>query len=276
MEKTPLGNEIIQIISREIKDLRKKNNVVNTILRNDVFALLESQNCTVLYYPLDDEIKGFRVRKYVNGCDEDFVYINTAKPEDIQIFTAAHELGHLINIDVTVCSELNMNDVSKKMREDIIDRFAAELLMEKSAFAMSFDVQIHDYVDDDGMVSGRDMIKAIVFLMDFFMVPYDAVVERLYETKRIGKKYRDYLLDKAIVSESLIENAIKEGKYKRLKPTGIKSFGELPHYLKELSDVGEINERRMQDIMKIFDIKEFDDVPEVDNIQLEKDIEDVQ
>lgn len=274
MEKTRLGKEIVVIIRKEIEALKRKNNVVNTILRNDVFALLESQDCTVLYYPLDDSIEGFRIRKYVAGKDEEFIYINTAKPEDIQIFTAAHELGHLINIDSTVCDELKLENASKKVREDIIDRFAAELLMDEQTFITIFDRQVHGYVDDKGRISGRDMIKTIVFLMDFFMVPYDAVVRRLAEAGRIGESGKNYLLNRENVSESLIEKVIEEGKFKRLKPTGIKSFGELSGYLKKLDHAGEINERRMQEIMKIFEIKEFEDIAEVESIQLEKEIED--
>lgn len=271
MKKTYLGKEIVAIIRKEIKVLKEKNNVVNTILRNDVFALLESQDCTVLYYPLDDNIEGFRIRKYVAGKDEEFIYINTAKPEDIQIFTAAHELGHLINIDSTVCDAIALKNAPKKVREDIIDRFAAELLMDERTFITIFDRQAHDYVDDKGRISGRDMIKTIVFLMDFFMVPYDAVVHRLAEVGRIGENGENYLLNRENISESLIEKMIEEGKFKRLKPTGIKSFGELSGYLKKLDYAGEINERRMKEIMKIFGIREFEDIAEVESIQLEKE-----
>lgn len=274
MEKTHLSKEIVAIIRKEIGKLRAKNDVVNTVLRNDVFALLESQNCTVLYYPLDDSIEGFRTRKYVAGKDEEFIYINTAKPEDIQIFTAAHELGHLVNIDSIICDELAIENASKKVCEDIIDRFAAELLMEEETFIRTFNRQVHDHVDDKGMISGRNMIKTIVFLMDFFMVPYDAVVRRLAETRRIGENEKNYLLSRENISESLIGKMIEEGKFKRLKPTGIKSFGDLSKFLKKLDYAGEINERRMREIMKIFDIKEFEDNTEVENIQLEKDAED--
>lgn len=276
MNKTILNKEIIDIIIREIDNLREKNNIVNLALRNDVFALLESQPCIVLYYPLEDEIEGFRIRKYVNGEDEEFIYINTAKPEDIQIFTAAHELGHLINIDQIVCNELNIVEAPKKMREDIIDRFAAELLMERASFIKIFNARVQSYVNVQGMLSGNDMVNTIVFLMDFFMVPYDAVVRRLCETKRISEKVRDYLLNKKNVSTSLIEKAIEDGKYKRLKPTGIKSFGELPQLLEKLDEAGAINEQRLQNIMDVFELKEFEtkDIPSVDTIQLEKDIDD--
>lgn len=276
MDKTILTREIVDIIIREIHNLRGKNNIVNPVLRNDVFALLESQECTVLYYPLDDEIEGFRTRKYVNGRDEEFIYINTAKPEDIQIFTAAHELGHLINIDQIVWKELGIPDMSKKMREDIIDRFAAELLMERDSFVKMFWVKVRNYVDEKKEISRDNMVKTIAFLMDFFMVPYDAVVRRLYETDRISEKIRDYLLNRKNVSTLLIEKAIEDGKYKRLKPTQIKSFGELPQLLEKLDEAGAINERRMLSIMEVFGIKavEAQDASSVDMIQLEKDISD--
>jgi len=272
MDKTILENNVIKIINREIKKLKENNNLFNLILRNDVFMLLEAQNCTVLYYPLDDEIEGFRVQKYVNGKEEEFIYINTAKAEDIQIFTAAHELGHLIDIDKIVCDELKWKSPLKKIREDIIDRFAAELLMEKETFVKLFIAKAKKYVDQQGIISGDNMLRTIAYLMDTFMVPYDSVVRRLWETERISDKIRDSLLDKETVSESLIEKAIEEGNYKRLKPTQIKSFGCLTKYLKELDEAGEIGERRLQKIMDVFEIKEFEleDMPFADNIQLEK------
>lgn len=278
MDKTVLNKDIINIIIREIDILREKNNIVNPILRNDVFALLEAQACTVLYYPLDDAIEGFRTHKYVNGKYEEFVYINTANPEDIQIFTAAHELGHLINIDQKVCKELNIQDATKKMREDIIDRFATELLMERSSFTKIFDIKVYEYVNGKGIISSENMVKTIVYLMDFFMVPYDSVVRRLHEIKRISEKVRDDLLDKDKISATLIEKTIEEGKYKRLKPTQIKSFGELSQLLEKLDNAGEISEQRLKNIMEVFEIKEFEikNKSSVGTIQLEKDIGDEQ
>ena len=272
MDKTIFERNVIKIINREIEKLKEKNNLFNLILRNDVFMLLEAQDCTVLYYPLDDKIEGFRVQKYVNGKEEEFIYINTAKAEDIQIFTAAHELGHLINIDKIVCNEVEWKNPLKKVREDIIDRFAAELLMEKETFIKLFIAKGKNYVDQQGMISGENMLRTIAYLMDTFMVPYDSVVRRLWETERINENVRDLLLDKKNVSESLIEKAIEEGNYKRLKPTKIKSFGCLTQYLKKLDEAGEISERRLQKIMNVFEIKEFEieDIPFADNIQLEK------
>lgn len=272
MDKTIFENNVIEIINREINKLKDNNNLFNLILRNDVFMLLEAQNCTVLYYPLNDEIEGFRVQKYVNGKEEEFIYINTAKAEDVQIFTAAHELGHLINIDKIVCDELKWENPTKKVREDIIDRFAAELLMKKDTFVKLFIAKAKKYVNEQGIISGDNMLRTIAYLMDTFMVPYDSVVRRLWETDRINDKTQDALLDKETVSEDSVEKAIEEGNYKRCKPTQIKSFGSLTKYLKVLDEAGEISERRLQRIMDVFEIKEFEleDIPFADNIQLEK------
>lgn len=273
MMKTFLSNEMVEIIREKIDSIKEENNIINPILRNDVFALLESQHCTVLYYPLDDDIEGFRIRKYVNGENEEFVYINTAKPEDVQIFTAAHELGHLLNIDSEVCAAANIAQPNKKMREDIVDRFAAELLMSEEEFKQCFDSKIRSYIDENDCVLSSDMVGTITYLMDYFMVPYVAVVHRLFETKRIGEKVRKFLLDKEKVSSNSIKKSIEDGKYKRLKSTGVKSFGDLAIYLKKLSENGEINERRLKDIMELFDIREFEDTPKVEKIQLEKDVD---
>lgn len=272
MGKTILNGDIIKILKREVEAIREQNNIVNLILRNDVFALLDAQECTVLYFPLKDTIEGFRTVKYVDGKNEQFIYINTAMNEDILVFTAAHELGHLINIDGIVCDELKLEDCSRKMREDIIDRFAAELLMDRDTFNKLFIIQIKKYVDEEGIISAEDMVKTIVYLMDTFMVPYDSVVRRLCEINKISEAIRDLLLDKKVISQSIIEKTIEEGKYRRLKPTNIKSFGDLPLFLEKLDTRGEISENRLLNIMNLFGIKEFDEtsLSKVENIQLEK------
>ena len=116
------------------------------------------------------------------------------------------------------------------------------------------------------------MVKTIVYLMDTFMVPYDSVVRRLCEINKISEAIRDLLLDKKVISQSIIEKTIEEGKYRRLKPTNIKSFGDLPLFLEKLDTRGEISENRLLNIMNLFGIKEFDEtsLSKVENIQLEK------
>ena len=47
----------------------------------------------MLYYSLDDDIDGCHICKPLNGEMKQFVYINTSKVLQEQVWTAAHELG---------------------------------------------------------------------------------------------------------------------------------------------------------------------------------------
>ena len=98
----------------------------NFLLREDVLDLLDKY-CTVVYYPLlGEENNGFRLKEVplADGTLRDFVFINTAQAMEKQLFTAAHELGHIWNVDEFVIGDLAIQD-SYDLREHIINRFAA-------------------------------------------------------------------------------------------------------------------------------------------------------
>lgn len=273
MGKTSLNREMVNAICAKIKELREENNIVNVILRNDVFRLLEAQkNCTVLYYPLkDDGIDGFRISKYVKDKYEEFVFINTAQKEDVQIFTAAHELGHIVGIDRIICDEFDITDVTKKLKEDIIDRFAAELLMDRAAFSKLAGAKISEYVTKNGQITLSNMLRLITYLMDSFMAPYEAVVRRFHEMGRIDEKTMLYLSSADVVTEEQIERFSEEGNYKRIKATNTKSFGELAIYLEKLDNADKISEKRLGQIMEQFELRDFGiELPEDTEIQLDK------
>lgn len=81
---------IVELISVVIESVRKDYVIDNAIVRDDIFTILE-KHCTVLYYPIEDERNcGFHIKKIVNDTLEEFIYINTAKPLEEQIFAAAH------------------------------------------------------------------------------------------------------------------------------------------------------------------------------------------
>lgn len=68
------------------------------LLRDGIFALLE-QYCIVLYYPQKEgENNGCHVKCLVNNEIVNFVFINTHKSIEKQVFTATHELGHILEL----------------------------------------------------------------------------------------------------------------------------------------------------------------------------------
>lgn len=78
--------EIENVIQKIVSDIKNKCIIQNTAIRDNIFGILED-NCTVIYYPLENEKnRGFHIKRIVNDQLEDFVYINTAKPIAEQIY----------------------------------------------------------------------------------------------------------------------------------------------------------------------------------------------
>ena len=61
-----MEKEIVSAIQKFIKIKRDEENILNIIVRDDVFAILEKE-CCVLYYSLDDDIDGCHICKPLNG-----------------------------------------------------------------------------------------------------------------------------------------------------------------------------------------------------------------
>ena len=87
--------KIVEQIPTAIEKVRTDYVLNNMIIKDDIFGILE-KHCTVVYYPIENEINcGFHTKRFVKDRLGDFVYINTAKTVAEQVFAAAHELGHV-------------------------------------------------------------------------------------------------------------------------------------------------------------------------------------
>lgn len=110
---------VVNCIREFIKEKRKKKNIVNTIIGEGVFSILENESI-LLYYPLKDEkIKGIHTEKVVHDELRQFVFINSDKEVDNQTWTAAHELGHVWKVDSYVNEKIPNCGVNS---EDIVSR----------------------------------------------------------------------------------------------------------------------------------------------------------
>ena len=151
-------------------------------IRADIFKLL-GEKARLVFYPLDNEpdLDGFHVHRFVGTSLTSFVYINTAKPYEKNIFCAAHELGHVCEIEKTIADRCPECELSSEMIDAIMNRFAAELLMPEVLFKSRLDTVMGRILSDadDGTV--EDVLLMIVALMNYFYVPYKAVVIRLKE-----------------------------------------------------------------------------------------------
>lgn len=193
-----LPKEAEQTIRVFIEQKFHRNNLrtdfPNKLLRGDVLRLLD-QFCTVIYYPVEHESNnGFHVSiPLFDGQMQDFVFINTAQTMEKQVFTAAHELGHIWNVDKTILSELKLEPTPQN-QELVINRFAAVLLIPEDEFKAVLFTEVKKLSNKDGSVSLPNMYRLIVILMNFFFAPMKAVVLRMVELECLSLNDASLLL----------------------------------------------------------------------------------
>jgi len=262
-------DKIVKSIQDVIEQIREEYVIKNIIFRDDVFRILEKY-CTVLYYPIQEEKNcGFHIKKIVNNDLEDFVYINTAKPIEEQVFTAAHELGHIWNVASEVWSKVGSKEpLSRKMEEDITNRFAAELLMPCDVFRTIFFKNMKDMGINDSKVKVDDLVRVIVIQMGDFMVPYEAVRKRLRETEIINNNVKDYL--KKNQKEILKKVAIysKDQNSRLESETMIKTIPGIRTLVERAAKIKSLDEVSLKKIKNDFDIQDITSKDEILNIFL--------
>ena len=209
-----------QIIEEVVDECRYENGIVNLIIRDDVFKILE-RNCIVVYYPLKEEdINGFHVERHINGERKHFVYLNTWNTTERQIFTAAHELGHIWGVYGKV-KEKNpkideyITSVSGISPEEyIVGKFAAQLLMPESLFVKEMNAFLTSLNYNGKSISAINLLRLIASLMNVFFVGYKATTLRLLEIGKLSPPVYDYIM--RYEHTGLFKQILKEGDYKRL------------------------------------------------------------
>lgn len=260
-----LSEEIVLKIRNEVEKIKEEYQIVNPIVRSDIFEILDKL-CVVLRYPLDndEEANGIHVERWIKGKKTDFVFINTSNGIEKQIYTAAHELGHVWKIDEKVLVQVDERVDS----EAIINRFAAELLMPNDIFKKFFLLECDKNKIHGGKVEDKVMIKIIVFLMNMFMVPFKAVVYRIEEIGYIDTLNRGILEEIERKNPNLINECIKSGDYQNiLKTDKQKSMSELYNMLEEAEQRELISNTKLASIRGSFDYKKssivYDDQEEI-------------
>lgn len=155
-------------IARKYEQNGLQTDFPNKLLRGDVLRLLD-KFCTVVYYPVAEESNnGFHVSvPFMDGQMQDFVFINTAQTMEKQVFTAAHELGHIWNVDSDILGELGLENTLQN-HELVINRFAAVLLIPEEEFKAVLFAEVKNLSNKDNSISLPNMYKLIVILMNFF------------------------------------------------------------------------------------------------------------
>lgn len=220
---------------QQISDLSKKFigvYCVDSIIGENVFQLLQNYarkndvTLEILRYPFhDEELWAFTFLK--KGTI--FVCINSELPQNKQVFAAAHELYHIHcyieDVDQHIIRsgsllESKTVDEAANTQEDIeANAFAALLLMP--------DHLLNEQIALCSIAKSNVTVDDILSLMDFFGMPYKAVVLRLYESQNITKVKAAELLSVPAVD---VQHRISlTGKAKRwmLDGRGIETFGTL-------------------------------------------------
>ena len=219
----------------QISDLSKKFlgvYCVNSIIGDNIFGLLNNYarrhdvSLEILRYPFrDEELWAFTFLK--KGTI--FVCINSELPLNKQIFAAAHELYHIycyveeVDQNIILAGSLldsKTADETAATQEDIeANAFAALLLMP--------DLLLNEQIDLYDIPKGNVSVDDILSLMDFFGMPFKAVVLRLYESQNITKQTAYGLL--SVSAEEIRHRISLTGKAKRwmLDGHGQESFGTL-------------------------------------------------
>lgn len=261
-----LDDKIVKIIvdlkDEEIskRDLGKK--YPNKVLRGDLLEILDN-DCVVIYFPIENERNnGFHRKMHSSRGVIHFVFINTNMTNDRQVFTAAHELGHLWGIDSSVIDRMTKAKIafedSNDLRESIINRFAAELLMPEFEFRNSFEAYNQEINDSKSSIRLIDLLSIIVHLMDRFLAPFKSVLLRLSEVQILDSITQRKIMEKYETQGeiyNLVSELIKKYGYVELiQPTGKRYIKNLDVMLKKAENGKLINEDKINRFSELFEI----------------------
>lgn len=244
----------------------------NVLLRDDVLTLLD-QECMVIYYPLEnDKNNGFHINEIPtkNGKRCHFVFINTAQTIEKQVFTAAHELGHVWEVEKYVRENCPSYEDNDEINESIMNRFAANLLMPKTYFIEKFEEESQGKTNPDGSIRVSDMLRVIVSLMNHFFVPWKSAVIRCNELNILSEKSTKILLGEDVISKELIESTIdgifNEMGYNHFKePTNKKWIEGLPELLERAEKEEAVSQSKINELRTAFGLEKTSIDQEVDN-----------
>jgi len=232
-----------QIVEEEIFLFVKELNFNNQPLGRGIFEIVE-KDCIVVYYPiLDAEEKndGFILPAVPlrNGEKKSIIFINTFQTEEKQVFVAAHEYGHFLKVAETINQKCGTNIENEK----IVNRFAAELLMPTDTFKTYFIGHLKRTMGENNYIELFQLFDAIIDAMNYFSVPYNAVVIRLVEVGLIRRVDGIELVDgsERLPLEditNIVEHLIADGDYGVLRTSSHKKD---IHGLKEILRLAEKN-----------------------------------
>ena len=262
--------KIVEQIPTVIEKVRTDYVLNNMIIKDDIFGILE-KHCTVVYYPIENEINyGFHTKRFVKDKLEDFVYINTAKTVAEQVFAAAHELGHVWGVATQVWELAGeQGTLESKTEERIINRFAAELLMPTKEFRKTFLAHMEKLGLDTNKLRLVDLIRIMVLQMNDYMVPYESVRRRVVETKIITQELGEALLKNEEAILPMVNAFSKDQNTMLDRVTAKKTIPGLRNLLDTAEKSGELSIYTINKIKRDFDIDDISGTEDIVEISIE-------
>ena len=277
MENFVFENDITEAIASLVEEKRHSQKLLeqfpNPLLRDDVFDLLDLY-CTVVFFPLPNEKNnGFHLVGVPDktGLGKDFVYINTAQTLEKQVFTAAHELGHIWEVDECIAKKCNLT-LTPDISEHIINRFASELMMPKEQFITAYASEITKYQKENNKITIFNMMKILTNLINRFFVPLKAIVYRLRELQMISNDVATLFGGKGMIPEELLYTMVRElmivqGYTRFIEPTNKRWIDGLAEHIEQAEKRMTLNANKLDNLKKQFKL-----TGRTDTIQWEKTI----
>lgn len=263
---------IYDLVKEVVDSVKDEYILNNAIIKDDIFKILE-KHCVVFYYPLEDETKnrGFHIKRFLNGTLTDFVYINTANTMAEQIFAAAHELGHVWKVADKVWQRLGVEtELTEEIEENIVGRFAAELLMPEKEFRMTFGAHIKGLGFDPTHIRLEQIIRVMVMQMSDYMVPYEAVRRRMLETSIISQEIgEDLSIDNNPELDTIVSAYLKDLNTALGEASKKKTIPGLRDLLMRAEEKGNVSEYVLSKIKEDFSVEGVDTTGQIINLSVE-------
>jgi Zn-dependent peptidase ImmA (M78 family) len=209
---------VLWIDKTEIEDralkVRQEHNI-QTYGIKDIFSMIDQRGIDLLRYPFGkDELLGFST--VFEG--KKIIVSNSSEILSREIFTIAHELGHIIydfedsNHDVKI--DIEINEETEDISENRAFYFANCLLMPEEQMTKFIKYVLKKKYKE---LNALDIVR----IQQEFQVSYSAAVKRLYDINFITFNHKNELFNERndITSKSLFR--MIQADEKLLKPTDV-------------------------------------------------------
>ena len=229
----------------------------------DLPEIIEAQGVRVGVLPLDDSISGLFLADEQNGLS---ILVNARHSEQRQMFSYAHEYGHLL-FDRQARGEISRLDDRGEVMEVRANAFAAAFLMPEQGVRKFLSgvgkslgsPQVQEVYDEEGgAIQAQRRREAalsaiqfydVIHLAAYFGVSYDSALWRLKSLKFISEEERAQLASQSEIAREFRKSFLDERSFHVFK---LKREGQFQHKLFMLAleayRLGEISKSKLKEI----------------------------